>query len=313
MSFGSAGSRNTRTPARQCCGTYASAAGPPGQCCRAGANALGTAQGSGTRHQNCKNGTVLEPDALFELGQDPAPYPGFAGLAQLPLRELMAPDWAAALAGVETELREVLSFLAAEVADGHQVLPAPSNVLRVFRQPLEAVKVLVVGQDPYPTPGHAVGLSFSVDPNTRPVPRSLLNIYRELDADLGIPQRNHGDLSAWTQQGVLLLNRVMSVRAGAAGSHRGKGWETITAAAVAALAGRKNPDGSRKPLVAVLWGKDAENVRPLLGGVPAITSPHPSPLSASRGFFGSRPFSRVNELLLAQGAGSVDWELPPVP
>lgn len=277
------------------------------------ASASGCGPALGTRAKGCKNGTVLEPDALFELGHQPVPSPGFAGLAQLPLQELMAPDWAAALAGVENELRAVLSFLAAEAADGHQVLPAPSNVLRVFRQPLEAVKVLVVGQDPYPTPGHAVGLSFSVDPHIRPVPRSLVNIYRELDADLRITQRTHGDLSAWAEQGVLLLNRVMSVRAGAAGSHRGKGWETVTAAAVAALAKRKNPDGSRKPLVAVLWGKDAGNVRPLLDGVPAITSPHPSPLSASRGFYGSRPFSRVNELLLVQGAEGIDWELPAVP
>jgi uracil-DNA glycosylase len=250
---------------------------------------------------------------LFELGQEPAQGPGFAGLAELPLEELMAPDWAAALSGVENELRGVLAFLADEVAAGHQVLPAPSNVLRAFRQPLARVKVLIVGQDPYPTPGHAVGLSFSVDPQTRPIPRSLANIYRELEADLGLPARVHGDLSAWTGQGVLLLNRVMTVRAGSAGSHRGKGWEKITTAAVSAVAQRRNHDGSRLPLVAVLWGKDAESVRPLLDGAPAVASAHPSPLSASRGFFGSRPFSRVNELLSGQGAPGVTWELPPAP
>jgi uracil-DNA glycosylase len=256
---------------------------------------------------------MFESDALFELEQEPAETEGFAELTQRPLDQLVAPDWAAALAGVEGELRAVLAFLAAEVAAGHQVLPSPSNVLRAFRQPLAAVKVLVVGQDPYPTPGHAVGLSFAVDRRTRPIPRSLANIYRELEADLGIPARVHGDLSAWAGQGVLLLNRVLSVRAGAAGSHRGKGWEKITTAAVTAVASRQSPDGSPAPLVALLWGKEAEAVRPLLGNVPVVTSAHPSPLSASRGFFGSRPFSRVNELLLEQGAPGVTWELPAAP
>ncbi|MEE9098487.1 uracil-DNA glycosylase [Pseudarthrobacter phenanthrenivorans] len=256
---------------------------------------------------------MFESDALFELQQSPADDVSFADLARLPLAGLMAPDWGEALHGVEDQLRKVLSFLAAEEAAGHQVLPAPSNVLRAFRQPLREVKVLIVGQDPYPTPGHAVGLSFSVEPHVRPIPRSLVNIYKELESDLGIPPRVHGDLSAWTEQGVLLLNRVLTVRAGAAGSHRGKGWEEITTAAVTALAARKAPDGSRMPLVAVLWGKEAESVRPLLGGAPVVASAHPSPLSASRGFFGSSPFSRVNKLLREQGAPDVTWELPPLP
>ncbi|WP_411375597.1 uracil-DNA glycosylase [Arthrobacter sp. MPF02] len=256
---------------------------------------------------------MLESDALFELEQDPATGT-FADLARQPLAELVAPDWAAALAGVENELRGVLAFLAREEAAGHQVLPPPPNVLRAFRQPLAGVKVLLVGQDPYPTPGHAVGLSFSVDKRTRPIPRSLANIYRELENDLGIPARVHGDLSAWAEQGVLLLNRVMSVRAGSAGSHRGKGWEKITTAAVTAVANRRSADGSPVPLVALLWGKDAETVRPLLAaGTPVVSSAHPSPLSASRGFFGSRPFSRVNQLLLEQGSPGVTWELPPAP
>ena len=256
---------------------------------------------------------MFESDALFELQQSPADDVSFAGLARLPLAGLMAPDWGEALLSVEDQLRKVLSFLAAEEAAGHQVLPAPSNVLRAFRQPLRDVKVLIVGQDPYPTPGHAVGLSFSVEPHVRPIPRSLVNIYKELESDLGIPPRVHGDLSAWTEQGVLLLNRVLTVRAGAAGSHRGKGWEEITTAAVTALAARKAPDGSRMPLVAVLWGKEAESVRPLLGGAPVVASAHPSPLSASRGFFGSKPFSRVNKLLREKGAPDVTWELPPLP
>jgi uracil-DNA glycosylase len=186
-------------------------------------------------------------------------------------------------------------------------------VLRAFRQPLAGVRVLVVGQDPYPTPGHAVGLSFAVDGGTRPIPRSLANIYKELDADLGLPPRIHGDLGHWAEQGVLLLNRVLSVRAGAAGSHRNKGWEAITAAAIGAVANRCTVTGGPAPLVAVLWGKDAESARPLLGPAPVIASAHPSPLSASRGFFGSRPFSRANALLQAQGNGTVDWELPPLP
>jgi uracil-DNA glycosylase len=238
---------------------------------------------------------------------------GFAQLERLPLAELVAPDWAEALAPVEGQLRTVLGFLTAETASGREVLPRPANLLRAFRQPLADVRVLVVGQDPYPTPGHAVGLSFAVDGRTRPIPRSLANIYKELDADLGLPPRIHGDLGRWAEQGVLLLNRVLSVRAGAAGSHRSKGWEAITAAAIRALASRCTPAGRPAPLVAILWGKDAESVRPLLGAVPVIASAHPSPLSAARGFFGSRPFSRANALLQAQGNGTVDWELPPLP
>ncbi len=257
---------------------------------------------------------MFDSDALFELAAPPAAeILGFEEMAGLPLSGLMAPDWAEALGPVESELRGVLTFLAGEVTAGHQVLPSPSNVLRAFRQPLAGVKVLVIGQDPYPTPGHAVGLSFAVDAQTRPIPRSLANIYRELEADLGIPARVHGDLSAWADQGVLLLNRVMSVRAGAAGSHRGKGWEAITTAAVTAVASRRSAEGGRQPLVAVLWGRDAERVRPLLSGAAVVTSAHPSPLSASRGFFGSRPFSRINKLLQEQGCPGVTWELPPVP
>ncbi|WP_442863598.1 uracil-DNA glycosylase [Arthrobacter sp. FW305-BF8] len=257
--------------------------------------------------------TVTEPEPLFDLEPAPAAGPDFAELARLPFDELMAPDWADALAGVEAELRSVLTFLAAEEADGRRVLPSASNVLRAFRQPLNGVRVLIVGQDPYPTPGHAVGLAFSVDAGTRPIPRSLANIYKELESDLNLPPRIHGDLGAWADQGVLLLNRVLSVREGAAGSHRGKGWETITTAAVTAVVGRRTAGGTTAPLVAVLWGKDAEGVRPLLGSTPVVASAHPSPLSASRGFFGSRPFSRANALLTEQGGGPVDWELPAIP
>lgn len=267
---------------------------------------------------SCDNGRVpisdsRDLDALFDLDDPSDGDAGFAELARLPLEELVAAGWAEALAPVEGKLRDVLAFLGREVAAGHPVLPAPSNILRAFRQPLADVRVLIVGQDPYPTPGHAVGLSFAVDGATRPIPRSLANIYKELDADLGLPPRVHGDLGRWAEQGVLLLNRVLSVRAGEAGSHRNKGWEAVTAAAISAVADRTATGGGRAPLVAILWGKDAEGARPLLGATPVIASAHPSPLSASRGFFGSRPFSRANTLLREQGDGTVDWELPPLP
>ncbi|WP_159703504.1 uracil-DNA glycosylase [Arthrobacter sp. 18067] len=249
-------------------------------------------------------------DALFDLEPADVGEAGFAGLPDRPLEELMAPDWADALRPVEGQLRSALAFVATQAGKGTQVLPSAENLLRAFKQPLADVKVLILGQDPYPTPGHAVGLSFAVSRQTRPIPRSLTNIYRELHDDLGLPPRIHGDLSAWTEQGVLLLNRVLSVAAGDAGSHRGKGWEAITTAAVTAVANRTDGAGRQSPLVAILWGKDAEGVVPLLGGAPSIVSVHPSPLSASRGFFGSRPFSRSNELLVGQGADPIDWELP---
>ena len=177
-------------------------------------------------------------------------------------------------------------------------------MLRAFQRPLADVRVLIVGQDPYPTPGHPIGLSFAVDRHVRPLPRSLSNIYRELDADLGIPPAPHGDLSAWSDQGVMLLNRVLTVAPGQPASHRGWGWERVTEHAIRTLVDRGGP------LVAILWGRDAAGLRPLLGETPIIESAHPSPLSASRGFFGSRPFSRANELLAQLGAGAVDWTLP---
>ena len=215
------------------------------------------------------------------------------------------PGWSRVLQPVAAQFEAVAAFLADETARGHDWLPAENAVLRAFREPFDDVRVLVVGQDPYPTPGHAVGLAFSADRGVRPLPRSLTNIYKELDADLGIPPAVHGDLSAWQHQGVLLLNRVLTVRAGEAGSHRRHGWEEVTAQAIRALADRP------QPLVAVLWGKDAASVAPLLGDTPIVMSPHPSPLSARRGFFGSRPFSRVNAHLAEQGAGEIDWRIDP--
>lgn len=211
--------------------------------------------------------------------------------------------WASALEPVGERIAAMGEFLRAENAAGHGYLPAGPDVLRAFRAPLSSVRVLIVGQDPYPTPGHPIGLSFAVEKDVRPVPRSLGNIYKELASDLGIPPAPHGDLSAWSDHGVMLLNRVLTVRPGLAGSHRGKGWEAVTEHAIRVLAARD------EPLVAILWGKDAAGLIPMLGPVPHITSPHPSPLSASRGFFGSKPFNRANALLEAQGAAPVDWRV----
>jgi uracil-DNA glycosylase len=224
-------------------------------------------------------------------------------LPELVERGLMDAGWAEALAPVADDIARMGEWLRAEVAAGRPYLPAGDRVLRAFQQPLADVRVLIVGQDPYPTPGHPVGLSFSVEPDVRPVPRSLVNIHRELRDDLGIPTPEHGDLTAWTRSGVLLLNRVLTVRPGTPASHRGKGWEAVTERAIRVLAERGGP------LVAILWGKDAGSLAPMLAPVPSITSVHPSPLSASRGFFGSRPFSRADALLAEQGAYPVDWRL----
>ncbi len=226
------------------------------------------------------------------------------GVAPAALDQLIDPGWAAALAPVEPQIRAAGDFLRAELAAGRTYLPAGDAVLRAFTRPLEEVRVLVVGQDPYPTPGHPMGLSFSVQPDVRPLPRSLDNIFRELVDDLGVPKPTCGDLSPWADRGVMLLNRVLTVRAGAPASHRGNGWEAVTDRAIAALVERGGP------LVAVLWGRDAQTLAPALGDVPVVRSAHPSPLSAHGGFFGSRPFSRVNELLAAQGAHPIDWRLP---
>ena len=248
-----------------------------------------------------------------------------------PLSELVEDGWAQALAPVADQVTRMGQFLREEIAEGRRYLPAGPNVLRAFTYPFTAVRVLIVGQDPYPTPGHAVGLSFSVAPEVRPLPRSLANIFTEYTADLGYPAPANGDLTPWAQRGVMLLNRVLTVRPGTPASHRGKGWEAVTECAIRALAARD------EPMVAILWGRDASTLKPMLGGSDGqersdsgighggqersdsgirrsrcvvIESAHPSPLSASRGFFGSRPFSRANELLAEMGADPVDWRLP---
>ncbi|WP_423917838.1 uracil-DNA glycosylase [Frigoribacterium sp. 2-23] len=221
-----------------------------------------------------------------------------------PLTDLIHPSWAAALAPVADRIADMGDYLRSEVAAGRGYLPAGDLVLRAFTYPMDDVRVLIVGQDPYPTPGHPIGLSFAVDPGVRPVPRSLANIYRELHDDLGVPVVEHGDLTAWSEHGVMLLNRVLTVRPGETASHRGKGWEPVTQCAIEALVARGGP------LVAILWGRDAASLTPMLGDVPTVQSAHPSPLSASRGFFGSKPFSRANALLVEQGGEPVEWALP---
>ena len=221
-----------------------------------------------------------------------------------PLAELVEPGWAQALEPVAGTITAMGEFLRAELAAGRSYLPAGPNVLRAFTQPFDDVRVLIVGQDPYPTPGHAVGLSFSVAPEVRPLPPSLVNIFREYVDDLGYPPPSNGDLTPWAEHGVLLLNRALTVAPRQPAAHRGKGWEEVTEQAIRALVARGTP------FVAILWGRDARNLRPLLGDVPCIESAHPSPMSARHGFFGSRPFSRANALLSGLGTEPVDWKLP---
>ena len=221
-----------------------------------------------------------------------------------PLQEMMDAGWAAALEPVAGRIAAMGDFLRAEVSAGRSYLPAGDLVLRAFQQPFADVRVLIVGQDPYPTPGNPVGLSFSVAPDVRRLPASLVNIFREYGEDLGYPRPSSGDLSPWTERGVMLLNRVLTTAPGQPGAHRGRGWEEVTEQAIRALAGRGSP------LVAILWGRDARSLAPLLGPGRCIESAHPSPNSADRGFFGSRPFSRANRLLEREGGQPVDWKLP---
>ena len=220
------------------------------------------------------------------------------------LSDLVGPGWPEALEPASARIAALGDFLRAEVAAGRRFLPEGHRVFAAMQQPFDAVRVLLVGQDPYPTPGHPIGLCFSVAPDVAPLPKSLQNIFREYGDDLGHPPPANGDLTPWAQGGVLLLNRVLTVEAGKPASHRGKGWEEVTAQVIRALVARE------QPLVAILWGRDARQLKPLLGSTPVIESPHPSPLSASKGFFGSRPFSRANELLLQRDAAPIDWRLP---
>ncbi len=221
-----------------------------------------------------------------------------------PLPHVVEKGWAEALAPVADQVAQMGAFLREQVAEGKTYLPAGENVLRAFQQPFGDVRVLIVGQDPYPTPGHAVGLSFSVAPTVKRLPASLVNIFREYSDDLGFPKPPNGDLTPWAERGVLLLNRVLTVEPGKPASHRGKGWEKVTEQAIRALAERD------APLAAILWGADARKVAPLLGKERCIEAVHPSPMAAKYGgFFGTRPFSRANALLKEQGADPINWAL----
>ena len=219
------------------------------------------------------------------------------------LTDVIDPGWASALEPVADQITQLGDFLRAEIAAGRPYLPEGQNVLRAFQQPFEQVRVLIVGQDPYPTPGHPIGLSFSVAPEVRRLPGSLVNIFKEYVSDLGYERPTSGDLSPWSNQGIMLLNRVLTVQPGKPGSHRGKGWEAVTDQAIKALVARD------RPFVAILWGRDAQSLAPMLGETPRIESVHPSPMSADRGFFGSKPFSRANALLQQLGAPPVEWKL----
>lgn len=218
----------------------------------------------------------------------------------------LAADWATALQPVDEQIGTLGQFLREEIRSGRGYLPDGDAIFNAFRRPLDDVRVLIVGQDPYPTPGHAMGLSFSVRPEVWPLPPSLINIFKELMADTGSGRPRNGDLTPWAERGVMLLNRSLTVSPGRAGSHRGKGWEAVTTRAIEVLVARGGP------LTVILWGRDAQTLKPMLGATPTIESAHPSPLSAHRGFFGSRPFSRANELLVQQGVQPIDWSLPTV-
>lgn len=204
------------------------------------------------------------------------------------------------------DMQALKSFLAAERAAGHAIFPPPSQWFAALDlTPLDRVKVVILGQDPYHGPGQAHGLAFSVQPGVRPPP-SLVNIYKELESDLGLRPPAHGHLDHWARQGVLLLNSALTVRQGAAASHRGKGWEGFTDAVIALV------NLQPQPTVFILWGSDAQRKGAMIDQNRhlVIRSPHPSPLSAHRGFFGSKPFSRANQFLKDHGRTPIDWALP---
>ena len=222
---------------------------------------------------------------------------------------LTLPDPWQKLLNTETEkpyFHALADRVAAAYAAG-EVYPPETDVFAAFRlTPPEAVRVVILGQDPYHEPGQAHGLAFSVKDGTK-LPPSLVNIYKELEADLGIPPAGGGDLTGWAQQGVFLLNSVLTVERGKADSHKAFGWETFTAAVVAALADLP------QPMAFVLWGAQAQKKAGWAADSPyprlVLQAPHPSPLSVYRGFYGSRPFSRINEFLRNSGEKEINWKL----
>lgn len=198
-------------------------------------------------------------------------------------------------------LDRLSTFLEKERNMGRAIFPESEHILGAFEIAVSDIRVLILGQDPYPTPGHAIGYSFATHPDVRPIPPSLRNIFKELIADIGELSKVDSSLQSWRDQGVFLLNRVLTVESGAAGTHRKIGWEGFTESAVDFLI-KRNPH-----VVAILWGKDAESLKYLFDPSRVIITAHPSPLSANRGFFGSKPFSKCNDLLKQMGHQPVDW------
>ncbi|WP_374588449.1 uracil-DNA glycosylase [Novosphingobium sp.] len=228
----------------------------------------------------------------------------------MPLSETVPESWRAALGPVlaSARSRSLGEFLGGEEAAGKAIFPPRGQRLAALElTPLDRVKVVILGQDPYHGAGQAHGLSFSVQQGVK-VPPSLANIYKELEADLGLPRAAHGNLTGWARQGVLLLNAALSVEEGKAASHQGKGWEEITDAVVAAVAAKQ------EPCVFLLWGNHARKKAASVPGLMnshhlVLTAPHPSPLSAHAGFLGCRHFSQANAFLEKQGRGAVDWRV----
>jgi uracil-DNA glycosylase len=207
-----------------------------------------------------------------------------------------------------SSFQKLQQFLAVE-RQTQTVFPKPEEVYTALRlTPPDAVRVVILGQDPYPTPGHAHGLAFSVHPDVRPIPASLRNIFKELHSDLDIAPSPHGDLRHWARQGVLLLNTVLTVRSGSAASHAKQGWEAFTDAVIQSLSSERNQ------IIFLLWGRPAQKKSPMIDSTRhrILQSAHPSPLSASTGFFGSKPFSKINQQLHEWGIATIDWALPPI-
>lgn len=213
--------------------------------------------------------------------------------------EQMHASWQAAI----PDAKPILERLEAKLEErGTHFLPAKNLVMRAFESPLDEIRVVIIGQDPYPTVGHAIGLSFAVSKETKPLPRSLNNILRELGDDLGKSIERNGDLSKWADRGVFLLNRHLTTDAADAGAHADLGWAGFTDMAIRALNRKRG-----RSLVAILWGNQAQQLAPVLCDAQVIASAHPSPLSARRGFFGSKPFSKANAALVAVGESPIDW------
>ncbi|MEZ4237432.1 MAG: uracil-DNA glycosylase [Myxococcota bacterium] len=223
----------------------------------------------------------------------------------MPMRELVPPSWAAALAPhLDAPWFAELERFVAEERAAHEVFPAHEHVFAALdATPLDEVRVVLLGQDPYPTPGHAHGLCFSVQPGVK-LPGSLRNMYKELQTDLGVPMADTGYLMPWARQGMLMLNTVLTVRSGEANSHKGKGWEKFTDAVIGAVNARE------QPAVFVLWGTHAKKKAKLVDADrhEVIAGPHPSPLSAKL-WFGSKPFSQIQDALARRGLPPLDWRL----